>query len=933
MTSSNSSSDEIALQQQLESALNHYKAGQLTVAAAVCQQVLQQQPDVVEAIALLGRIAEQLGHHEAAAHYLLQVAKLRPDSAETYNLLGNALQRLRKFAESVSCYQRAIALQPNFPGAYNNLGSALQELGRYQASVLCYQKALQLRPDYADAYYNLGNNYRHQDNLEAARRAYAQAIALDPNFTLAYNNLGLTLADMGKPEEAIPWYERAIALQPDNADAHQNLGLALLQLGDLETGFREYEWRWQAMGPDNRPPRPFPQPLWDGSDLHGKTILLHAEQGYGDTLQFVRYAALVAAKGGRVLLECQPALTRLLATLPHVAQVIPAGDPLPPFDTHAPLLSLPHLLHTTLATVPSQIPYLFPPAAPALLTRSSAPRHIGIVWSGSPTHQNDRRRSCPLHEFLPLLQLPYIRFHSLQIGPRAEEIRPLVEQGLVEDWSDRLHDFADTATLIAQLDLVITVDTSVAHLAGGLGKPVWVLLSYAPDWRWLLHRTDSPWYPTARLFRQPSPGDWKTPIHQVITSLKGHVAAVTPLPSPSPAPPASSAPTPLGIGWEIGNNTGWRVFGLNLTLQLLKRPDIEPVPLLPLGQPETLNPLQRELLQPSMTHQQRLWRQLQQHPDQVATCNFLILKGMGNRGMIAPQMQRLVGRHNVAMIFSEDTQWDAQGLAIAHRFDRILAGSSWNAAVLRSVGISQVQTVLQGIDPSLFHPAPRSGLFGDRFVIFSGGKLEYRKGQDIVVAAFKAFHSRHPEALLLTSWHNQWPQTMAEIERGGYVSGVPTATPSGRLQIKAWLMQNGIPGDAVVDVGAIANDQSAQILREADAALFPNRAEGGTNLVAMECLACGIPTILSANTGHLDLIRDDCCYPLRQQGKVASTPQFWGTEGWGESAVDEIVETLEIIYQNRDEAQQRSKQAVLLMQEWTWEKQVKRLVEAIADLL
>ncbi|NJN85700.1 MAG: tetratricopeptide repeat protein [Leptolyngbyaceae cyanobacterium SL_7_1] len=898
---------------------------ELAKAEQYCWQGLSHNSQQAIALMLLGQIADRRQQWSTALTYFQRAIMADPTLAEAHNRLGNVLQRQRRFAEAIPYYQQAIAHQPDYVEAHSNLGAAYEEIDRYEESISCYQAALSLRPDYADAYYNLGNTYRSQGDVAAAVTAYRQAIALQPHYPMAHNNLGLALYDLAQPQAAIAEYDKAIALIPNNSDAHLNRGLARLFQGDLAEGFRDYEWRWRVVGGDFKPLPAFSQPQWDGSELNGKTILLWAEQGLGDTIQFIRYAQLVRHRGGRVIVECQPSLQRLLSTLPAVEQVIAQADPLPAFDTHIPLLSLPHALGTTLETVPAAVPYLQAPT-PKPLTAPPGTLKVGIVWAGNPNHRSDRHRSCPFHHLLPLLQQPGVTFYSLQVG-RSADLAPHLDSLVLYDLSPELQDFADTAAAIAPLDLVITVDTAVAHLAGALGKPVWILLSYAPDWRWLLDRSDTPWYPTARLFRQPQAGDWTTVIAQVITAL-------VPLTSPPlPASPSAfllSPPSPrlIGIGFPIGVNTGWRVYGLNLALQLLRIPGVAPAPLTPLSAPHLLNPIHRSMLTPTLGHQQVLQQLLDRHPAQTITGDLLVLKPLGNNLVTTEEMRRIFGQPTIGTIFFEDTHLTPAAIAQAERYDLIVAGSHWNAQVLRQHGIDHVVTVLQGIDPSIFHPAPAARWFGDRFVIFSGGKLEYRKGHDLVVAAFKVFHQRHADALLLTAWHNPWLETMAGLEQTGHVTGLPRVT-HGQIQIKPWLVENGISPEATIDLGAIPNHLAGQILREADVAVFPNRAEGGTNLVAMESLACGIPTILSTNTGHQDLLGDHC-YPLATQGQVRGCALYRGTDGWGESLVEEIVETLETIYTNRPVAQQRGAAAHQFMQDWTWEKQVNRLLAAIA---
>ncbi|NJL38891.1 MAG: tetratricopeptide repeat protein [Leptolyngbyaceae cyanobacterium SM1_4_3] len=906
------------------------QTGDLEQAIAHYQQAVTLAPRYAEAHNNLGMVWQDQGKFEQAIACYQQALVLQPDNADVHNNLGNALQGQKQFEVAIACYQKALKLQPKNFTFYNNLGAALQELERLTESVQAYRQALALKPDYADAYYNLGNTLKALKKLDECVTCYRQAIALKPDYPDAYNNLGLALCEQGKIAESVAAYQQAISLKPDYADAHLNRGLSLLLAGELAQGFEEYEWRWQVKGPNFKSLPAFAQPMWDGSYLNGKTILLHAEQGFGDTIQFIRYAPLVAERGGRVLVECQEALVRLLQTVPGIEQVIPKDAPLPEFHVHAPLLSLPRIFGTTLKTIPTQVPYLKPPDSNFQLESPPDRFKVGIVWAGSPDHRSDRDRSCSLSQFVKLLEVPGIQLYSLQKGARTADLSQLPNASAIQDLSPQLKDFADTAAAMMQLDLIITVDTSVGHLAGALGRPVWVLLSFAADWRWMCDRPDSRWYPTLRLFRQPTPGDWDSVLTQTLQTLKTKISSSSPPPSPqSPAP----SPFSMGIGWELSAATGWGIYGTNLALQLLKTREFKPIALLPPFTSADFNPLHQALLRPLFDEPQRIEQILQQNPGKALTGNFLMLKALGNQFETTPKLERVSGKRNVGVIFFEDTQLGSTALARANSYDLILAGSSWNAEVLKSYGCAHVCLVPQGIDPAIFHPAPRSGVLGDRFVIFSGGKLEYRKGQDIVIKAFRIFHSRHPEALLLTAWHNFWPQTMTELEQAGHITGLPKVSANGRLQIQAWLTENGIPAIACIDVGLIPNHLVGQILREADVAVFPNRCEGGTNLAAMESLACGVPTILSANTGHLDLIDENHCYSLKTQGEVKPNHSYPGVAGWGESDPEELVEVLEAIYTNRQEAQQRGINATHFMQDWTWENQVGRLVEVLKPLL
>jgi predicted negative regulator of RcsB-dependent stress response len=437
-----------------------------------------------------------------------------------------ALVEQGKLTEAVASYQQALRLKPDYAEAQCNLGMALADQGKLTEAIACYQQALRLKPDLAEAHCNLGVALAQQGELGEAMRCYQHALRLKPDYAEAHGNVGVVRAEQGKLTEAVADYQQALRLKPDYAAAHLNLAQIWLLKGEFDRGWAEYEWRWKHRGFS---PPPYPQPLWDGSSLQGRTILLFAEQGLGDTLQFIRYAPLVQRRGGNVIVQCQEPLQRLLATCAGIDHQVVAGRALPFFDVRAPLLSLPLLFRTSLATIPPNIPYLL--ADPALRAHwqqeLSGLREfkVGITWRGNPEHKRDQRRSVPLLAFAPLAAVPGVRLVSLQKGPGREQLPDLADRLGLLDLADRLEDFADTAAVLTNLDLVITVDTAVAHLAGALGVPVWVALPLVPDWRWLLEREDSPWYPSMRLFRQSAWGDWAGVFERLTEALRRHVEA------------------------------------------------------------------------------------------------------------------------------------------------------------------------------------------------------------------------------------------------------------------------------------------------------------------------------------------------------------------------------------------------------------------------
>ncbi len=474
-----------------------------------------------------GLALQALGRFEEALAALQQALLLRPDYAQAFNSKGAVLHACERYEEAVEALNQAIALDPGNAQAWNNRGVVLQAQSLWDEAAHSYAKAIAAQPDFGQAHYNLGNALHALGRYEEAVQSYDTAIALHTTPAHAYNNRGLALQELQRSAQALASYDAAIAIQADYADAHWNKAIELLLCGDFAQGWTLYEWRWQRESFSSRK-RTFVQPLWLGdAALAGKTVLLHAEQGLGDSIQFCRYAPLVQACGARVVLEVPRPLMGLFTTLAGVSQLVEKGAPLPHFDYHCPLLSLPLAFQTRLETVPKAIPYLASTAAQKAYWHSrlgppSQPR-IGLVWSGNALDKNDGQRSVSLHSLLPFLP-PGLEYISLQKELRPQDRHALQASG-IRFFGSQIEDFSDTAALCELVDLVITVDTSVAHLAGALGKATWIMLPYAPDWRWLLHRGDSPWYPSARLYRQGPERSWEPVFERIAYDLNAYVGS------------------------------------------------------------------------------------------------------------------------------------------------------------------------------------------------------------------------------------------------------------------------------------------------------------------------------------------------------------------------------------------------------------------------
>jgi Flp pilus assembly protein TadD len=452
---------------------------------------------------------------EAIAAYAAAVA-LAPDHAAEWLAeanfgLARALRERGDDAAAAAALEQAIALAPDWANAHSSLGMVLKDLGRLDDALRCHRRALVLDPRNPAALTNLGNVLHARDELDAAEAAHRQAIALAPDKVEPYGNLARLLHDRGRIDEARRLHERAVACDPTNATARFNRATAMLLDGDLARGFAEYEWR-RKRGVLSVAVRRFEEPEWRGEPLAGRTILLHAEQGLGDTLQLVRFVPAVAAAAAAVVLQVQPPLVTLLAQAFPGVRVFAAGEAPPPFDCHLPLMSLPFRLGTTLATLPAVVPYLFPASRKLSAWRERLAQRpglkVGVVWAGNPRHKFDRRRSIALAALLRHLPSEGVALHSLQKDLRPDDRALLVERPDIVDLSDSLGEFSDTAAAVGALDLVVSVDSAVAHLAGALARPAWLLTPCALDWRWLRDRTDSPWYPTMRLIRQTRAMDW-----------------------------------------------------------------------------------------------------------------------------------------------------------------------------------------------------------------------------------------------------------------------------------------------------------------------------------------------------------------------------------------------------------------------------------------
>jgi tetratricopeptide (TPR) repeat protein len=503
-------------------AIGCFQEGDLDRAEKLCAGILQYRPQDFDALHLLGIINSRRHRTVEALRFLVEALKVNPDSTDAMSNLGLALHASGRYDEAIAYYRHALQLAPDHPEILFNLGNTSLELLRLDEALASYDAALAIAPEHVGALVNRGNTLLRINRPVEAIASYDAALAAMPGHPQILTNRGHALRRLDRPADALVDIEAALAARPEFAEAHFEAAMAHLALGNFDAGWKAYEWRWKT-GAFARQRRAFQAPPWLGDEpVSGKTILLHAEQGFGDTLQFIRYAPLLAGQGARVICEVQRELLPLLSQLPDVT-VMASGERLPAFDLHCPLLSLPLAFATQPGTIPAAIPYLTAPAERVAAWRNRLPPgrpRAGFVWSGSPSHNNDRNRSIALAQLAGLFEDPAVRCVSLQSEMRAADLKTLAGLPDLIELGSGFRDFADTAAVISLLDVVVSVDTAVAHLAGALGKPVLILLPYAADFRWMRGRDDTPWYPTAKLFRQPALDDWDSVIARVRETLR-----------------------------------------------------------------------------------------------------------------------------------------------------------------------------------------------------------------------------------------------------------------------------------------------------------------------------------------------------------------------------------------------------------------------------
>ena len=500
-------------------------SGKLDQALACFKKAAGIDPDLTEAHCYMADLYRVKGDSSRAVDAYLQALRIDPDNVEVLNNLGIAFNDQGHHEQAEQCYRNALQINPNIPEIYSNLGNTLRGQGNPAGAIGCYRRALEMNPNVADVHHLLGIALQQAGQIEDAVASYQQAVGIRPDFAQAWGDLGSAFKDLGRLELAEQSCDRALEIDSNYAPAHMGRAIVRLLAGNFQKAWEDYEWRFKADKNNAHFAQIFNKSLWDGSSFKGKTLLIYSEQGLGDTLQFIRYLPLVKSLGGRVVVATFESMTGLLDGFPGIDKlmVMTAGlESTLDYDLSLPILSLPYVFKTTLATIPAEFPYIQVDPQEQAGWHQKMPGSglkVGLVWKGNPSHSNDRNRSIALDRLQPLTHIMGIQFYSLQKGDVTPLEQELLQKMNCIDLGNSFSDFSDTAGALANLDVVISVDTSVVHLAGAMGRRVWTLLPFAPDWRWMLHRDDSPWYPGVRLFRQPQRGNWDAVVDRIAAEL------------------------------------------------------------------------------------------------------------------------------------------------------------------------------------------------------------------------------------------------------------------------------------------------------------------------------------------------------------------------------------------------------------------------------
>lgn len=896
-----------------DQALDLYNRKQFAESKEILEDLYNSGSQSADVVYLLAIIDFKMGNIPEALKFFELCSKKMPLHAESHYNLGICYSRIDKTDISIEHYKKAIELKPTHSNSLNNLGAIYFDQKKLDEAEQLYSSALKCNPNNNNAISNLGNIKLARNLPGEAIEYYTKALNTIPgedvefNFASAYNNIGFVKIEYGLLQEAFFYFDKAIEVDPGYVEAHFNKARAYLLLGNFEKGWEFYEWRTKRK---DFGIRQFAKPRLMEQDARGKTVLVYSEQGLGDTLQFIRYLPILKKTGCRVIFECNKVLIPLLSGLGWFDKIIPLetdAEPKIEYDFQIPLLSLPYYFKTYLSSIPVKTPYIFPKKELvehwSKIISPDKNFKVGIVWAGNPGHIRDKDRSCKITDFLPLFNMEGVTVYVIQKGAAQNQIKDIVYPYVnLNNFSfDEKEPFFDTAAVIENLDLVVCVDTSIAHLAGAMQKPVWTALSFIPDWRWMLNRADTPWYPSMRLFRQPKAGDWAS----VFTNIKEEIKNILNKPAIgtliNPANNYNSLPYVSGkdektiyLGLTSGENFGWGVCSKYLKKELAEKVTV-------INFDERKDIIANGSVPGSVFHA-------------LTDLNF-------------ESLFKVRGSRNYGYTFFEN-ELNNSSVENAKKYNKVFAGSTWCKERMEEKNILNGDVLIQGVDPELFYPIEDEAS-GSLFRIFSGGKFELRKGQDLVLRAVKILQEKYKDVILINSWYNIWPATMEPMALSKHICF--------ELSGSNWLDQmrhickiNNIDGDRIFTLPLTPNTKMRELYSKTDIGLFPNRCEGGTNLVLMEYMACAKPVIASFNSGHKDILTDENSYPLYNMTdyKIRDAGNNLICS-WADPDLDEIVARLEYAYNNRQAIKQKGIKAGEELKKLTWKTSAETLLSKI----
>ncbi len=947
--------------------LSYHKLNKLKEAEIYYKKAIQINPNNIDAINNLGVVYASLNNKSEALKYYNQAAAKNKNSGQAFNNMGNLFSLSDNFDEAEKNYKKAISIEPENHSYLFNLADCYAKQQSWDDAISILEKAILLKPDYYQAHNSLGVVYLKKQNIHKAKELFEHAIRLKSDFweafqnlgicfekmnmnseaialynkvlelskgninaivrlsnyemdrgnyeesekllknldgndsvkTIEYTNIGVAKLKQGKINDAIDFTSKALEVASENALTHYNLAHALLLKGDFARGWKEYEWRKKRSDFEKRS---FSKPELTDKNLNGKKILVYDEQGLGDSIQFVRYLPKLKELGAFVILECSQRLAGMFSKLKGIDQIVIKNSTTEPnveYDFHIALLSLPLYFNTEITSIPQTVPYLFAEEKLIEKWKVIIPNNdiinVGISWAGNPKNYNDRNRSCTLNDLEALFDIPNIKFYSLQKGEPVKQIYARGDDKVID--LDVLMDSMDTTAAAVQvLDIIISVDTSIAHLSGAMGKPTWVMLPFLPDWRWMLEREDSPWYPTVRLFRQTKEKDWSSVVRNIRSELIKLVkerlgqSSITSIEYDFESKSNSSSNS-LYLALSKGENYGWGVCSKYLRKELSKKIHVSNI--------------------------EEISNSFKVDGDILHALTDINFNSISN----------IRGTRNFGYTFFEN-ELNEKSVENSKKYDMVFGGSSWCKEKLEAKGIKNTGLLIQGVDPELFYPV-QTERSDKLFIIFSGGKLELRKGQDLVLKAFQVLHKKYPDMILINAWFNYWNESIATMRNSSHINFNPRGNNWNEF-ISNILVDNNIAVNRVFTLPITPNEKLREIYSKTDIGLFPNRCEGGTNLVLMEYMACGKPVVASFNSGHKDILTEDNSIKLKQMKEYKLYSNDKLAADWEEPSLDEIISLIEFAYHNRDRIKSIGNEAGNFMKQFTWEKSADNLLDLIS---